>query len=263
MKQAIHQIFARWGQSLTVAGTGDTGLFTAGQDSGRADAWGHERQRLAGRAAVAPSGSPGGGGDTDCAQRQGVPGVQQPPLRGGDAGATGGHRWNRRRYEGIDTGAGRGGIRIAGGGDWRRRPPSPTGCSPDAGRRWPLWRWSRRGESGAGAFAIIWRSVGRPGGDGAEDVRKAAGGRDPRRRPGGTGGGMRGWLRGGLWRCCWRDCRTGSGREEPRWEAVRWEKETGTFLRRGTLQCRALFLAQEQAEDGAFLDFILKGAMEQ
>ena len=50
---------------------------------------------------------------------------------------------------------------------------------------------------------------------------------------------------------------------ELRWEAVRWEKETGMFLRRGTLQCRALFLAQEQAEDGAFLDFILKGAMEQ
>ena len=40
-------------------------------------------------------------------------------------------------------------------------------------------------------------------------------------------------------------------------------KGDGDVPAAGTLQCRALFLAQEQAEDGAFLDFILKGAMEQ
>lgn len=49
---------------------------------------------------------------------------------------------------------------------------------------------------------------------------------------------------------------------ELRWEALRWERETETFLRRGGLQCSAVFVARA-AEDGpAFLDFILKGVMQ-
>ena len=48
---------------------------------------------------------------------------------------------------------------------------------------------------------------------------------------------------------------------ELRWEALCWERETGMFLRRGTLQCRAVFVA-ETGEDGTvFRDFILKGVM--
>ena len=48
---------------------------------------------------------------------------------------------------------------------------------------------------------------------------------------------------------------------ERMWEAICWEKETGMFLRRGNLRCRAVFVAQA-AEDGeTFLDFILKGVM--
>ena len=49
---------------------------------------------------------------------------------------------------------------------------------------------------------------------------------------------------------------------ELRWEAIRWEKETGMFLRRGCLRCRAVFVAQEREDGEAFLDFILKGVME-
>ena len=49
---------------------------------------------------------------------------------------------------------------------------------------------------------------------------------------------------------------------ELRWEALAWEKSTEMFLRRGTLRVQALFVAQS-AEDGeAFLDFILKGVMQ-
>ena len=48
---------------------------------------------------------------------------------------------------------------------------------------------------------------------------------------------------------------------ELRWEALAWEKATGMFLRRGTLRCRAVFVAQAQADGGDFLDFILKGVM--
>lgn len=48
---------------------------------------------------------------------------------------------------------------------------------------------------------------------------------------------------------------------ELRWEALCWERETGMFLRRGTLRCRAVFVA-ETGEDGTvFRDFILKGVM--
>lgn len=48
---------------------------------------------------------------------------------------------------------------------------------------------------------------------------------------------------------------------ELRWEALTWEKSTGMFLRRGTLQCQAVFVA-EQGEDEVFLDFTLKGVMQ-
>ena len=47
---------------------------------------------------------------------------------------------------------------------------------------------------------------------------------------------------------------------ELRWEAIAWERETGLFLRKGTLSCQALFTAWA-GEDSEFLDFILKGAM--
>jgi len=48
---------------------------------------------------------------------------------------------------------------------------------------------------------------------------------------------------------------------ELRWEAIGWEKSTGMFLRRGTLRCEAIFVAESQ-EDEVFLDFILKGVMQ-
>ncbi|MBR3641663.1 MAG: hypothetical protein IKN53_06515 [Oscillibacter sp.] len=44
------------------------------------------------------------------------------------------------------------------------------------------------------------------------------------------------------------------------WEAICWEKSTEAFLRRGTLRCTALFLAQSETEAETFLDFRLKGA---
>lgn len=48
---------------------------------------------------------------------------------------------------------------------------------------------------------------------------------------------------------------------ELRWEAAAWERETGMFLRRGHLQCRAVFTAQAGEEGEAFLEFILKGVL--
>lgn len=45
------------------------------------------------------------------------------------------------------------------------------------------------------------------------------------------------------------------------WEALAWEKETGLFLRRGSLRCEALFLAESGEEDGVFSEFILKGVL--
>ena len=49
---------------------------------------------------------------------------------------------------------------------------------------------------------------------------------------------------------------------ELRWEALTWERATGLFLRRGSLRCRALFLAESREDGALFLDFILKGVME-
>ena len=48
---------------------------------------------------------------------------------------------------------------------------------------------------------------------------------------------------------------------ELRWEAICWEKHTGMFLRKGHLQCRAVFIAREKEDGEVFLDFILKGVM--
>lgn len=45
------------------------------------------------------------------------------------------------------------------------------------------------------------------------------------------------------------------------WEGICWEKSTGMFLRRGSLACRALFLAESNGESGTFLDFRLKGVL--
>ena len=49
---------------------------------------------------------------------------------------------------------------------------------------------------------------------------------------------------------------------ELRWEALVWEKTTGMFLRKGHLQCQAVFVAQSQEDGELFLDFILKGVMQ-
>jgi hypothetical protein len=46
------------------------------------------------------------------------------------------------------------------------------------------------------------------------------------------------------------------------WDALTWEKATGMFLRKGTLQCQAVFVAQSQEGGELFLDFILKGVMQ-
>ena len=44
-------------------------------------------------------------------------------------------------------------------------------------------------------------------------------------------------------------------------EALAWERETGMFLRRGRLQCRAAFVARDRGDGTAFLDFVLKGVL--
>ena len=46
------------------------------------------------------------------------------------------------------------------------------------------------------------------------------------------------------------------------WEALAWERQTGLFLRRGRLQCEALFLAESGDEEPEFLDFVLKGVLQ-
>ncbi len=48
---------------------------------------------------------------------------------------------------------------------------------------------------------------------------------------------------------------------ELNWEGLCWEKETGMFLRRGSLRCQAVFMAREPEDGQLFLDFILKGVM--
>lgn len=49
---------------------------------------------------------------------------------------------------------------------------------------------------------------------------------------------------------------------ELNWEALSWEKSTGMFLRKGRLRCQAVFVAEAQEDGEIFLDFILKGVMQ-
>ena len=48
---------------------------------------------------------------------------------------------------------------------------------------------------------------------------------------------------------------------ELNWEGICWEKETGMFLRKGKLQCQALFVAKTDEEESLFLNFRLRGVM--
>ena len=45
------------------------------------------------------------------------------------------------------------------------------------------------------------------------------------------------------------------------WEEVKWDRETGMFLRRGTLQCGVYLLAAAREETGELTDFVLKGVL--
>ena len=49
---------------------------------------------------------------------------------------------------------------------------------------------------------------------------------------------------------------------ELKWEALKWERSTGMFLRQGKLRCQAVFTARTQEDGEVFLDFILKGVMQ-
>ena len=49
---------------------------------------------------------------------------------------------------------------------------------------------------------------------------------------------------------------------ELRWEALTWEKTAGMFLRKGALRCQAVFVAKGQEDGESFLDFTLKGVMQ-
>lgn len=48
---------------------------------------------------------------------------------------------------------------------------------------------------------------------------------------------------------------------ELNWQGIEWEQATGMFLRRGSLSCLALFMAETQEEEATFLDFRLKGVL--
>lgn len=48
---------------------------------------------------------------------------------------------------------------------------------------------------------------------------------------------------------------------ELNWQGIEWEQATQMFLRRGSLSCLALFVAETQEEEGVFLDFRLKGVL--
>ena len=48
---------------------------------------------------------------------------------------------------------------------------------------------------------------------------------------------------------------------ELNWQGIEWEQATQMFLRRGSLNCLALFVAETQEEEGVFLDFRLKGVL--
>ena len=48
---------------------------------------------------------------------------------------------------------------------------------------------------------------------------------------------------------------------ELRWEGLAWDKNAGAFLRKGSLACSALFVAESSGDENLFLDFILKGVL--
>lgn len=48
---------------------------------------------------------------------------------------------------------------------------------------------------------------------------------------------------------------------ELRWEGLAWDKNVGAFLRKGSLACSALFVADSAGDENLFLDFILKGVL--
>lgn len=45
------------------------------------------------------------------------------------------------------------------------------------------------------------------------------------------------------------------------WGAANWDGDSGLFLRRGSLRCRAIFTAKADEESGTLLDFTLKGVI--
>ena len=84
MKQAIHQIFARWGQSLTVAGQETRAFLQPVRTQGERMPGGMSGSGwLDGRRWHYLGEVPVEAGEEHRVERQGVPGVQQPPLRGG------------------------------------------------------------------------------------------------------------------------------------------------------------------------------------
>lgn len=48
---------------------------------------------------------------------------------------------------------------------------------------------------------------------------------------------------------------------ELKWEETVWDKDTGMFLRRGSLACGAFFTASVSEDGGVLSDFILKGVV--
>lgn len=48
---------------------------------------------------------------------------------------------------------------------------------------------------------------------------------------------------------------------ELQWQSLEWEQATQMFLRRGSLHCTALFVAESHEEEDEFLDFRLKGEL--
>lgn len=59
-----------------------------------------------------------------------------------------------------------------------------------------------------------------------------------------------------------KDLPSGLKLGEMRWTGIVWDKVTGMFLRKGTVVCKAAFIAEDLSEDGTLMDFILKGTIE-
>ena len=45
------------------------------------------------------------------------------------------------------------------------------------------------------------------------------------------------------------------------WGGITWDKSAGMFLRKGSADCKAVFLAEDSGDTGTLLDFILKGTI--